>query len=32
MTEYEKLIVKAENLGAEVREIDFGTDKKVADV
>mgnify|MGYP001030078137 FL=1 len=28
MTEYEKLIVKAENLGAEVREIDFGTDKK----
>lgn len=28
MTKYEKLIVKAEKLGAEVREIDFGTDKK----
>lgn len=28
MTKYEDLIVLAENLGAEVREIDFGTDKK----
>lgn len=28
MTKYEQLLVKAEKLGAKVREIDFGTNKK----
>lgn len=27
MTKYEKLIIKAEKMGAEVRELDFGTSK-----
>lgn len=28
MTKYEKLIIEAENIGIEVREIDFGSNKK----